>query len=120
MKGDNLLEAIDEAHIAIEAASDKQASDIVLLDVRNNCNFADYFVISSGESSPQLQAIADETEARLKRIGVKPLHVEGGTHSGWILLDFGSVVVHIFSPDERRYYSLERLWDIATPIVHIQ
>ena len=104
----------------MEAASDKQANDIVMLSMPNECGFADYFVISTGESSPQLEAIAEETEARLKKVGVRPLHTEGSRSSGWLLLDFGSVVVHIFGPEERKLYCLERLWELAKPVVHIQ
>ena len=116
-----MLEPIDEARIAVEAASDKQANDIILLDMRSNeCGFADYFVICNGESSRQLQAIAEEIESKLKKVGTKPLHTEGSIGSGWMLLDFGSLIVHIFAPAEREFYSLEKLWDQANTVVRIQ
>jgi len=103
----------------VEAASEKQASDIILLDTRNICSFADYFVICSSESIRQTEAIFEEIEARLKAAGVRPLHVEG-QGSGWLLLDFGSLIVHIFSPEDRQLYQLEKLWDQAKVMVRIQ
>ena len=77
-------------------ASDKQASNIVLLDVRDLCSFADYFVICAGESQRQLRTIYDEIERSLKEQGVVPHHREGTSDSGWLLLDYGDVVIHIF------------------------
>ena len=114
------LEAIEVARKAVEAASNRQASDILLLDVRGICSFADYFVISSGESDRQLRAIYDEVEHILKKEGILPHHCEGALDSGWLLLDFGDVIVHIFAPVEREYYQLDELWSEATPIVRIQ
>ena len=104
----------------VEAASDKQASDIVLLDVREICSFADYFVICSGESERQMKAIYDEVEHVLKKEGLLPHHREGTLDSGWLLFDFGDVVVHIFAPFEREYYQLDELWSQAIPVVRIQ
>ena len=104
----------------MEAASDKQASDIVLLDIRGVCSFADYFVICSGESERQIKAIYDEVEHALKKEGILPYHCEGALDSGWLLLDFGDVIVHIFAPLERGYYQLDELWHGATPVVTIQ
>jgi len=104
----------------VEAASDKQAVDIVLLDARGVCSFADYFVLCSGDSDRQIRAILDEVAHSLKSEGIKPHHLEGTADSGWLLLDFGDVIVHIFSPFEREYYQLDKLWSQATPIVRIQ
>lgn len=104
----------------VEVASDKQASDIVLLDVREICSFASYFVICSGESERQIKAIYDEVEHALKKDGVLPHHREGTLDSGWLLFDFGDVIVHIFSPTERDYYRLAELWSQAVPVVRIQ
>jgi ribosome-associated protein len=115
-----LLEAVDIAHKAVEAAADKQASDIVLLDARGVCSFADYFVICSGESARQISAIYDEVGHRLKREGVLPSHHEGTVDSGWLLLDFGNIIVHIFAQFERGYYQLDKLWGQAVPILRIQ
>jgi ribosome-associated protein len=104
----------------VEAAADKQAIDIVLLDTREVCSFADYFVICSGDSERQLSTIYDEVGHRLKQAGVLPDHREGTIESGWLLLDFGNVIVHIFAPFERDYYQLDELWSQAKPVLRIQ
>ncbi len=108
------------ARLAVEAASEKQANDIMLLDAGGICDFADYFVICSGESDRQLLAVYEEIEVKLKQAGVRPLHTEGSAGSGWMLLDYGSVIIHIFSPKERLYYQLEKLWEAANVVVRIQ
>ena len=119
-KGGQLLEAIGMARKAVEAASAKKAVDIVLLDARGVCSFADYFVICSGESSRQIAAIRDEVGHALKKEGILPHHCEGDVDSGWLLLDFDDVTVHIFAPLEREYYQLDELWSQTIPIVRIQ
>jgi len=91
-----------------------------LLDVREVCSFADYFVIGSGDSRRQLQALYDEVEQALKKEGILPHHHEGTVDSGWLLLDFGGVIVHIFTPPEREYYQLDGLWSQAKPVIRIQ
>ncbi len=108
------------AHKAVEAASDKQATDIMLLDTRGICSFADYFVICSGDSERQIKTICDEVEHTLKKDGILPHHHEGTVDSGWLLLDFGDVIVHIFAPSERGYYQLDKLWSQANLVVRIQ
>jgi ribosome-associated protein len=92
----------------------------VLLDARGSCSFADYFVICSGESERQISAIYDEIGHRLKKAGILPHHYEGTVDSGWLLLDFGDIIVHIFSPFEREYYKLDELWSQAVPVLRIQ
>ena len=92
----------------------------MLLDARGICSFADYFVICSGDSERQIQAIYDEVGHSLKKEGVLPHHHEGTLDSGWLLIDFGSVIVHIFAPFEREYYQLNKLWSQVIPIVRIQ
>ena len=114
------MEALALAQKTIEAASDKLASDIVLLDTRQVCSFADYFVICSGDSARQLQSIDDEIEHVLKKEGILPHHLEGTMDSGWMLLDYGDVIVHIFAPLEREFYQLDKLWSEATPVLRIQ
>ena len=91
----------------------------MLLDTRGVCAFADYFVIVSGESTRQLSAIADEIAASLKKARSEPLHKEGSAASGWMLLDYGDVVVHIFSAAQREYYHLEQVWQAARPLVRL-
>ncbi len=92
----------------------------MLLDARGVCSFADYFVICSGDSERQIRAILDEVAHSLKREGIQAHHHEGTIDSGWLLLDFGDVIVHIFAPFEREYYQLDELWSQAIPIVRIQ
>ena len=111
---------MEVAHRAVEIASDKQAIDIALLDARGVCSFADYFVICSGETGRQIRTIYDEVGQVLKKEGILPHHREGALDSGWLLLDFGDVIVHIFAPFEREYYRLEELWSQAIPVVRIQ
>ena len=115
-----MLEPIELARRSVEAVSEKQAADIVMLDTREVCSFADYFVICNGETQRQIEAICDEVLRVLKGEGAKLRRREGGPGSGWTLMDFGDVVVHIFSPAQRDYYQLEKLWNEATPLVRIQ
>lgn len=108
------------AHKAVQAAADKLATDILMLDLRQKCNFADYFVVCSGGSERQIKAILEEIDKTLTREGVPLLRREGTTDSGWVLLDFGDVIIHIFSPEWRAYYQIERVWADATPVVRVQ
>ena len=114
------LEAIEIARKVVEAASDKQAADITLLDAREVCGFADYFVICNGDSQRQIQAIYDEIRHVLKKEGILAQHYEGTVESGWLLVDFGNVIAHIFAPLEREFYQLDKLWRRATAIIRIQ
>ena len=93
---------------------------MVLLDVSASCSFADYFLICTGESERQLKAIWDAILETLKAQGIAPLHKEGVAGSGWLLADYGAVVIHIFAPEERQFYQLEALWKDAVPVLHIQ
>ena len=114
------MEALEVAHRAVEAATEKQASDIVLLDARTVCSFADYFIICSGEVDRHIRTIYDEIEHALKKDGILPRHREGTVESGWLLLDYGDVIVHIFSVSEREYYRLDELWREAILVLRIQ
>ncbi len=114
------MEGIDVARKVVAIAEDKQACDILLLDTRGTCSFADYFVILSGDSERQVDAIFEEIRHALKEAGVYPHHVEGTPESGWLLIDYFDVIVHIFSPEERENYQLDRLWSNAKPVVRIQ
>jgi ribosome-associated protein len=119
-KQEKNLEGLDLARQAVNAASDKQASNIVLLDVREVCSFTDYFIVCSGESGRQIRSISDDIEKDLKKDGVLPHHREGGTDSGWLLLDYTDVVIHIFGAEERDYYKLDELWAGAKTVLRIQ
>lgn len=114
-----VLDSAETAKKAVEAALDKQAADILMLDIRPVSYYADYFVICSADSERQLHAVCDAVEEALSEIGVKRYRREGKEDSGWVLLDFGQVVVHVFSAPEREYYDIERLWGDATPVVRI-
>lgn len=104
----------------MNAASDKLASDIILLDTRGENRFADFFVICSAETGRQTQAIRQEIVDNLRLRGVKLHHDEGAADSGWILLDYGDVIVHIFSQSEREFYQLDRLWEDAATLLRVQ
>lgn len=105
---------------AVEIAEDKKAADIVLLDLAGVTTMADYFVICSGGSERQIQAIADGIVDALRSDGVRPIGREGEAASHWILVDFGSVIVHVFTPPERDYYELEKHWSEARTILRVQ
>ena len=100
-------------HAAVGAAQEKQAADVVLLDLEGLGAFTDYFLVCTGYSSPQVAAICDEIEEQLERKGIRRLHREGKAGSDWMLLDFGGLVVHVFTERARHYYDLERLWRAA-------
>ena len=104
------------AHRAAEAASEKQASDIVVLDTRAVCSFADYFVICTGANARQLQANSDEEGLRLKQRGEVPSNLEGYSNAEWILADYGDYLIHVFSEKARAFYDLERLWRQAKEV----
>ena len=103
----------DNVKTAVAAAADKKAIDLVVLKLIEITSFADYFVICSGTSTRQVQAIANEIEDRLRSEKVRPLNIEGYQNAEWILLDYGSMIVHVFSEKSRQFYDLERLWGDA-------
>ena len=111
---------LELARRIVELAEDKKAADIVLLDLTALTTLADYFVICSGGSERQLDAIADGIVSALRDEKTKPIGREGTAASHWVLVDFGSVIVHIFTPPEREYYSLEKHWSEAKTILQVQ
>jgi len=115
-----LLDPGQLARAAADIAYDKKASDVLLLDIAELTTIADYFVICNGNNTRQIQAISDAIEDELKKQGARMLHREGIAESGWLILDFGDVIVHIFGPKEREYYRLERLWSEAKTVVYLQ
>ena len=98
---------------AVEAADDRKAIALKVLHLEKISDFTDYFLICSGSSERQVQAIADAVQERMRNGKVRPLHVEGYNRAQWVLLDYGDFVVHIFQEEPRRFYSLERLWGDA-------
>ncbi len=104
-------ETVELTKLAVAAADDKLAKDIVALDLSNQGILADVFLIVTGANDPQLEAISDEIQRQLQKVGERPIRREGiGGSSQWILLDYGDLIVHIQHPEVRSYYALERLW----------
>jgi ribosome-associated protein len=105
-----------EITAAIAAAQDKKASDLLVLDLRKSAAFTDRFLLCTGHSHRQVKAIADGIEEALKGLKLRPTHVEGYDRSEWVLLDYFTFIVHIFTPATREFYGLERLWGQAERI----
>ena len=98
------------AKLAYKALEDKKAEDIKVIEIGSISILADYFVIANGNSSSQVEAMVDAVEEELAKNGFEPKRVEGVRSSGWVLLDYGDIVVHIFSKEDRLFYDLERIW----------
>jgi ribosome-associated protein len=112
--------ALALARRIVDVAADKKASDLVLLQVGALTTLADYFVICSGGSERQLDAIADAIIEALRGDGQRPIGREGNAATHWVLLDYGAVIVHVFAPPEREFYQLERLWGAAPALLRFQ
>jgi ribosome-associated protein len=106
----------EQVQHALRAAEDKKATELVVLDLRKAAGFTDFFVIASGTNARQIRAIADSVMVALADEGVKPAHVEGYDRSDWVLLDYFDFIVHVFAPETRLFYGLERLWGNAERI----
>jgi ribosome-associated protein len=102
-----------EVSAAVKAALDKKAHEVVVLDLRHTSAFTDLFLLCSGQNTRQVQAIADAVEEALGAQKIRPAHVEGYDKAEWVLMDFFSFIVHVFTPQTRAFYSLERLWGDA-------
>ena len=112
---------IDLARRLVDAIEEKKGEDILLMDIHAHCTFTDYFVLCSGASERQLKAIVDAIlETADLHFGVSPSHIEGKPETGWVLMDMGNLVVHIFSPSQRRYYDLEGLWKESPILLRIK
>jgi ribosome-associated protein len=112
--------ALALARRAVDLCSDKKAADIVLLEIGHLTTVADYFVICSGSSERQLGAIADGVVEGLREEGIRPIGREGSANAHWMLIDFGSVIVHVMAQPEREFYQLERLWAEAPILLRLQ
>jgi ribosome-associated protein len=106
----------EKAQLAVQAALDVKAEDVVALDVKELSSFADVFVVCTGRSDRQVRAIADSIEKAAKQSGQPPLGVEGYTEGRWVLIDLDDVIVHVFTPETREHYDIERLWSDAPQI----
>ena len=100
----------------VRAALDKKALDVVVLDLRHTPAFTDFFVLCSGQNQRQVKAIVDAVEETLRAAKVRPAHIEGYDRAEWVLMDYFNFIVHVFSPQTREFYSLERLWGDAERI----
>lgn len=115
------LEGLELTHLLVDALQEKKGVDILVLDLHSQAIFADYFVICSGDSEPQLRALMQAAQYEAKKGGDRmPKGVEGTPADGWILIDFGDVVVHLFAMEKRAYYDLESLWHKGRVVVRMQ
>ena len=115
------LETLELARTLVTSLEDKKAENILLLDLRGHSVFTDYFVICTGTSDRQLDALVEAvSQAAKKKHRLKPPKIEGHAASGWVLVDFGSVIVHAFSPDRRKHYRLEELWHEGKVVLRMQ
>jgi ribosome-associated protein len=114
------LEAGELAQRVVELLSDKQAEDIILLDIGQVASFTDYFVIASAANPRQMKALLDTLDSELSGEGTPSTHREGNPDSGWVLLDLGDVIVHLFDPPTRAYYKIEELWSRGVSVVRFQ
>ncbi len=115
-----LTEPADLARRIVDVLADRQGEEIVLLDIRRVASFADYFVIATAMNSRHMRALVDVLSKEVPRFGNRSRRGEGEEDSGWVLIDYDDVIVHLFSPEERDHYALEELWSTATPVVRIQ
>ena len=104
------MNAKDLAIQAVKLMDAKKALDINMIDIRKVSTLGDYFVIATGTSNTHVKALADELEFRLKEEGAAPTHIEGYRSNSWILLDYGEVIIHVFTRESREFYDLDRLW----------
>lgn len=109
------------AHLLVDTIVDKKGSNIALLDIRDQSVFADYFLICNGENDRQLRALANSVSQDAKeKAQINSKGFEGNPENGWVLLDFGDLIVHVFSPNKRNYYDLESLWEDAHVVLRMQ
>jgi len=115
-----VLDALELSRTIVDALEEKKGEDIILLDLKGLATFTDFFVFCSGTSERMLQALADAAVEVVHQQYQLPARVEGLPQDGWILVDFGDVILHVFSPDRREYYRLEELWVQGKILVHLQ
>lgn len=113
------LNPTEVARLAVDVAAEKLATDIVMMDLRQLAVFADYFVVMTADSVRQIEALEEDLTNAMKETGIPRHHREGTPASGWVLLDFADVLIHIFGPEEREFFGLERLWSRAPQVLRI-
>jgi ribosome-associated protein len=113
-------DALSVAREIVDVAVDRKAGDVTLIDIAQATTFADCFVIATGTSDRQIGAVRRAVEERMDELGIPLLHAEGLPSDGWVLLDYGQIVVHVFGPEQRAYYDLERRWKDAPTLLKIQ
>jgi ribosome-associated protein len=114
------LNTLELAHTIVEALEDKKGENIVLMDLQNIAMFTDYFVICSGTSDRMLDALADAVVEKVRESTSLKGHPQGQSASGWVVVDFGSVIVHCFAPETRDFYKLEELWKEGKVLLRLQ
>ncbi|MGZ9166641.1 MAG: ribosome silencing factor [Anaerolineales bacterium] len=114
------MNALELAHQIVAALEDKKGEDILLLDIKDIASFTDYFVICNGTSDRMLDVLAKGVLESSKQDHKQKGRIEGQAHEGWLVLDYGDVVVHLFSPDQRKYYDLEELWSDGKVLLRVQ
>jgi len=118
--GGTILDSLELARHIVGLIADQKGEDVLLLDIRDISILADYFVIGSATSERQAKAVVEDVKQKVKgTFDVRPLHVEGEPASGWVLMDYGSVIVHLFTPEMRAYYDLEGLWRDGRVVVRM-
>ena len=111
---------LDIAHTIINSLEEKKGEEILLMDIQKVSSIADYYIICTGTSNRMIDALAEATVDTTKEIHQIKGNIEGNPESGWILVDFGSILVHLFSPDQREFYRLEDLWNEGKIVLHLQ
>ncbi len=104
------MTSLELAKEASKFLNEKKALELKIVKIEEISSLADYFVLATGTSNTHVNALADEVEMQLKKIGIMPDHIEGYRSNSWVLLDYGTVIVHVFTPDSREFYDLDRLW----------
>ena len=105
-----LQKAKEMASIAYQALTDKKGEDVRVIEITEIASFADYFIIADGNNPSQISALVDNVEEQLSKAGYEPKRIEGVRNSNWVLMDYGDIIVHVFSKEDRLFYDLERLW----------
>jgi ribosome-associated protein len=108
--GGKMAENKELAFAVSQALSEKKAIDVVVIDIAEKSSFADYFVIASGGNDRQVGSLADEAEDAMSKFGIEPKNIEGRPDSGWVLMDYGDIIVNIFSKEQREVYRIEKIW----------